>query len=89
MYEKLLEQIQSHGMELVTMGGKVSPYVGAGIAVLLTVVLIFLGFKVKKRKWEDAKKKAGETIGDQTADDQQTTDSVHSDVDDFFNTNRE
>jgi len=87
IYQELLNQIQENGVQLVTLGGQISPWVGAGIAALLAIVLIFLGIKVKKYKWKERKKKAGETIGEQTANDQQTTDSVQDNVDDFFEDN--
>lgn len=84
MYEDLFNTLKVYSVELVTMGGRVHPYVGAAVALLVTVGLIFLGFKAKSQKWEDVRDKAGRAVGKDTGKDQQAAGDVLKQSDDFF-----
>jgi hypothetical protein len=84
IYAKIQEQLMLYGSQLITLGGNISPYVGAAIALVLGALLIYLGFKVKARAWEQDKKDAGEVIGGEVGNDQNTTKPVLDQGDDFL-----
>ena len=84
MWQEIQETIFQYGVELITMGGNIHPAVGAGIAVVLGILSIYLGFKVKKVKWEESKKKAGEKLGKELGGDQKSADDVQEGIDDFL-----
>jgi len=84
LYEKIVETLQTNGIELITMGGSISPYLGAGVAAVLAILLVYLGFKIKKRNWKDEQRKAGEKIQTQTSKDQKTSKDVNDGIDGFL-----
>ena len=84
MWETLFNFLQSNGMTLVTLGGKINPVLGAILASILTVVLLFLGYKAKKEMWDNAIHNSGENIGTTTGENQNTADDVLHGTDDWL-----
>ena len=83
-FGKLLEIVQTKAADLITLGGKIHPYVGVVVAVFLGGLMIYLGFKAKAQRWEQEKKNAGEKISTEVGKDQQTTEQVLDQADKFF-----
>ena len=84
VFAKIQEQLMLHGAALITLGGKINPWVGGALALIIGGLLIYLGFKVKAGAWEQDKKDSGEQVGEQVGQDQNTTKPVLDQGDDFF-----
>lgn len=84
MWETILQSLQTNGLSLITMGGKIHPYLGAAVALILSILLIYLAIKAKAEKWENEKKKSGEVISDGTSNSQDTSKKVGDAGDDFL-----
>jgi len=84
VYAKIYETLQLYGAQLITLGGRIHPYVGGAVGVLLLFGLIWLGWKVKKRAWEHEKDQSGSNVGGEVGQDQNTTKPVLDQGDDFF-----
>ena len=82
-YEAIRNMLSENAMKLITMGGKIHPYGGAIIALLLGIGMIWLGIKVSKQMWAKRKKKAGEVIAN-TGKEQQSAKKTQDGIDDFL-----
>jgi hypothetical protein len=83
MYENLYAWLQLHGMEFITMGGSIHPYVGAAVGLIVTIGLIYLGIMAAKERWQKQKKEAGDAVKD-VGKDQNASDNTQDKADDFF-----
>jgi len=84
MWQAILNSVQSNGLSLITMGGKISPYLGAVIALAIGIFLIYAMNRAKKEKFQDDKKQGGEVISDETSKSQDTAKKVGDAGDDFL-----
>lgn len=84
MWETLFNFLQSNGMALVTLGGKINPALGAIAGSILMVILLFLGYKAKKEMWDNAIHNSGENIGTTTEENQHTADDVLDGTNDWL-----
>lgn len=82
-YQKLSDTIIENGTQLVTLGGKIHPYAGAAVALLIVIASIWLGFKVKSQVWQKLKQKSGELLAG-TGSDQAAADKTQKTGDDFL-----
>jgi len=84
MGEAFSEIIKEHGVDIVTFGGNIHPYLGAALAVLLSIALAYLGIRAKNNKLRKDMAKAAKDVQKQTSKDQDTANSVNNEVDNFL-----
>lgn len=70
--------------EAMSLGGQIHPYVGLALGVLVVIIAIVYGINAGKKKWEKAKKKAGEMVGGEAPKKQKARDTAHQNLDDFL-----
>lgn len=87
-YSAILNSLSTNAVKLISLGGTINPYVGAVVALLITVALFWLNSKAKDQAHQSDVKQSGESISS-TGKDQATADSVLESSDDFFNKNKD
>lgn len=84
MWQTISESLSTYSVKLIAMAGSINPYVGAAVALLIGILLIYAGFKAKAEKWMGDKEKSGEQISKGTSDSQNTAKGVNDKGDDFL-----
>jgi hypothetical protein len=84
MNEKILQNLQEYGTQVIAFFGKLNPIVGGVVTLLLGSLIAWFGFKVKRQKNDEQVRDSGESIGAQTGKDQSTVGAVQDKLDDFF-----
>jgi len=84
MWQSMYNALINHGVDIITMGGKINPYIGLVISVILGIILVFVGFKFKNENWNSKVDASGSTIGTETNHNQDTTDEVLDGTDDWL-----
>lgn len=75
-YTSIQQSIATYGPQIITMFGKVNPYFGAAIAVLIVAGLGYLAYKAKVGNWQNDENQSGSTTNTEVGNDQNTTTSV-------------
>ena len=65
-----------------------SPIAGSVVGIAVLFFFVYMTIRNKKQLWELYKKLAGEAVSN-TGKDQNTTDSVHNDINDFIGDDNE
>lgn len=84
-YQALLNSLEQNSVKLITLGGSVSPYVGAVITLIVVGLIVWLGIKAKSQAWGNQKNQSGNDVNNNTGQDQGTSNDVQHSSDDFFN----
>ena len=76
MWATILTALQTNGIQLITLFGSISPYLGGAVAVILAGLLIYVGFKAAAQAWADQKSNSGGSIGGEVGGDQNVAGNV-------------
>jgi len=75
--------LTTKAVDLITLGGKIHPYAGAAVALIIVGLLVWLAIKAGKQIWAKKKKEAGEAISN-TGKEQGIAKKTQDGVDNFL-----
>jgi Na+/H+-translocating membrane pyrophosphatase len=82
--DTVLEMINKVAPQLVNLFSKINPTAGAVVGILLTALMVYLGWKASRGAWDKSKQDAGGTIGEQTGPDQEASKGVQDRLEEFL-----